>query len=79
MKGSIIKLVNGIVLRVMDKEDRGIVNHDLNLEDLKIVVFTVSYFKNNVYLTTQLFFAIILLDGQSGLKFYNTSVNIRRE
>lgn len=58
-----INLANGVVRRVKENVQRGIMHHQLDLERLRMVVFTDSSFANNRDSTTQLGFMILLTDG----------------
>lgn len=58
-----ITLINGVVRRVKENEDRGIIHHDQDVRNLKMVVFTDSSFANNQDYTTQLGYMILLADG----------------
>lgn len=63
IEGKHISQINGIVRRVQEKEERGIIHHNLNMEELKLVVFMDSWFANNADLKKQLGFIILLADG----------------
>lgn len=57
-----ITLINTVVIIVKVNLDRGIINHDLHAEKLRIVVFTHSSFANNVDSSAQLGYLIFLAD-----------------